>query len=111
MSVCLFEFLSTQVPLRSVGEYLGLVVPGLGEGQPSVLIGDKVMLFDPSDPKAPVHEGFVHEVKENDMYIHDMYIIHSFVILFFLCTISFNSVKPENYKTELFFSGISEDTV
>ena len=69
MSVCLFEFLSSQVPLRPVGEYLGLGVPGLAEGRPSVLIGDKVMLFDPSDPKAPVHEGFVHEVKETDMYI------------------------------------------
>ena len=106
MSVCLFEFLSSQVPLRPVGEYLGLGVPGLAEGRPSVLIGDKVMLFDPSDPKAPVHEGFVHEVKETDMYI-----IHSFVRLFFLCTMSFNSVEPENYKTELFFSGISEDTI
>jgi hypothetical protein len=28
-----------------------------------VLLGDKVMLSDPSDPHGPVYEGFVHEVK------------------------------------------------
>lgn len=48
--------------MRRVGEYLGLKVPGLAEGRPSVLIGDKVILTDPSDPEGPCYEGFVHEV-------------------------------------------------
>ena len=61
------------------------------------------MLFDPSDPKAPVHEGFVHEVKETDMYI--TFICYSFV------PCHFNSVEPEIYKTEPFFLAFFKDTV
>lgn len=61
--------------MRPVGEFLGLGVPGLAEGRPSVLLGDKVMLSDPCDPQGPVYEGYVHEVlkfKENMyfLYIH-----------------------------------------
>lgn len=48
--------------MRRIGEYLGLKVPGLAEGRPSVLIGDKVILTDPSDPDGPCYEGCVHEV-------------------------------------------------
>lgn len=51
-----------QVCLRHCGEYLALGVPGLAEGRPSVLIGDKVILTDPSDPDGPCFEGYVHEV-------------------------------------------------
>lgn len=51
-----------QVCLRHVGEYLGLKVPGLAEGRPSVLLGDKVILTDPGDPDGPCYEGYVHEV-------------------------------------------------
>ena len=45
-----------------MGEYLGLEVPGLAEGRPSVLLGDKVMVTDPGDPDGPCYEGYVHEV-------------------------------------------------
>ena len=45
-----------------MGEYLGLKVPGLAEGRPSVLLGDKVMLTDPGDPDGPCFEGYAHEV-------------------------------------------------
>nr|XP_022302491.1 RNA helicase Mov10l1-like isoform X2 [Crassostrea virginica] len=69
MDIDIREFDLSRVPLRPVGEYLGLGVPGLAEGRPSVLIGDKVMLFDPSDPKAPVHEGFVHEVLSEEVLL------------------------------------------
>ena len=48
--------------MRRIGEYLGLKVPGLAEGRPSVLIGDKVILTDPADPDGPCYEGYVHEV-------------------------------------------------
>lgn len=49
--------------MRKIGEYLGLKVPGLAEGRPSVLIGDRVMLTDPGDPDGPCYEGCVHEVR------------------------------------------------
>ena len=45
-----------------MGEYLGLEVPGLAEGRPSVLLGDKVMVTDPGDLDGPCYEGYVHEV-------------------------------------------------
>ena len=48
--------------LHPVGEYLALTVPGLAEGRPSVLIGDKIILYSPSDPDGPSYEGYVHEV-------------------------------------------------
>ena len=57
MSICLI-----QVCLRPCGQYLALVVPGLAEGRPSVMIGDKILLSCPVDPGGPRYEGFVHEV-------------------------------------------------
>ena len=57
-----------QVPLRNVGEFLGLQVPGLSEGRPSVLIGDKVIISVPGQIHAsegPEYEGYVHEVNSN----------------------------------------------
>ena len=51
-----------KVCLQPVGEFLSLTVPGLAEGRPSLLIGDKVLLSSPSDPDGPVYEGFIHEV-------------------------------------------------
>lgn len=56
--------------MRPVGEFLGLGVPGLAEGRPSVLLGDKVMLSDPCDPQGPVYEGYVHEVLQYISYIY-----------------------------------------
>jgi len=48
--------------MRRVGEYLGLTVPGLAEGRPSILLGDSIYLSDPTDPDGPCFEGYVHEV-------------------------------------------------
>ena len=46
-----------------LGEYLALDVPGLAEGRPSVMIGDKIILSVPNaDKYAPKYEGIVHEV-------------------------------------------------
>lgn len=55
-------FVFLQVCLHHVGEYLALEVPGLAEGRPSILIGDKVILSVPYDPEGPSYEGYVHEV-------------------------------------------------
>ena len=52
-----------QVTLRNNGDHLALTVPGLSEGRPSVLIGDRVILSDGGLLQAsPQYEGFVHEV-------------------------------------------------
>ena len=64
------------------------------------------MLVDPSVPKAPVYESFVHEVNRLTCRLHDMYI--TFICYSFV-PYHFNSVEPEHYNTELFFfPGISE---
>lgn len=46
-------------------EFLSLEVPGLAEGRPSVLVGDKIIL---SSPEVKTHnfeyDGFVHEVSQ-----------------------------------------------
>ena len=55
--------LPTLVCLRHFGEYLALAVPGLAEGRPSVLVGDKVYMSTPGDEECgPQYEGYVHEV-------------------------------------------------
>lgn len=49
--------------MRPRGEFLSLEVPGLAEGRPSVLVGDKVILMEPyASQNSPRYEGFVHEV-------------------------------------------------
>ena len=48
--------------LRPRGEYLALSVPGLAEGRPSLLVGDKVIVTDPVHTESPAYEGYVHEV-------------------------------------------------
>ena len=49
--------------MRPVGEYLALKVPGLAEGRPSLLVGDRVILSDPEvGSYAPSYEGHIHEV-------------------------------------------------
>jgi len=52
-----------QVTLRPVREYLALTVPGLAEGRPSLLVGDRVILSDSEVAGyAPSYEGCIHEV-------------------------------------------------
>ncbi|XP_052213999.1 RNA helicase Mov10l1-like isoform X2 [Dreissena polymorpha] len=69
MDVDIREFDLHRVCLRQVGEYLGLQVPGLAEGRPSVLIGDSVYLTDPGDPEGPCFEGFVHETMKDEVLL------------------------------------------
>ncbi|XP_072026014.1 RNA helicase Mov10l1-like [Amphiura filiformis] len=46
-----------------LGEYLSLEVPGLAEGRPSVMVGDKIILSLPNANKYDAkYEGIVHEV-------------------------------------------------
>ncbi|GFR64003.1 RNA helicase Mov10l1, partial [Elysia marginata] len=69
MQMDIRQFDLTRVCLRPVGEYLALTVPGLAEGRPSVLIGDKIILYSPSDPDGPSYEGFVHELTCTDVHL------------------------------------------
>ncbi|KAL3852404.1 hypothetical protein ACJMK2_016055 [Sinanodonta woodiana] len=63
------DFDMDRVCMRRVGEFLGLKVPGLAEGRPSVLLGDKILLTDPTDPDGPCFEGFVHEVLSDEVLL------------------------------------------
>ncbi|KAH9504829.1 hypothetical protein Btru_062059 [Bulinus truncatus] len=63
------EFNLSRVVLHPVGEYLALTVPGLAEGRPSLLIGDKIILTSPSDPDGPRYEGFIHEMTGTDVLL------------------------------------------
>ena len=46
-----------------MGEFLALAVPGLAEGRPSLLPGDRLVLSEPSDLEGgPEYEGYIHEV-------------------------------------------------
>ncbi|CAL1531357.1 unnamed protein product [Lymnaea stagnalis] len=69
MQLDIREFDLTRVCLQSAGEYLALTVPGLAEGRPSVLIGDKILLSSPSDLEGPSYEGFVHELTCTDVLL------------------------------------------
>ena len=51
--------------MRRFGEFLALSVPGLAEGRPSLLTGDKVVLSAPGlEDESPEYEGFVHDVSK-----------------------------------------------
>lgn len=64
------EFDLRQVLLRPVGEFFSLVVPGLAEGRPSLLIGDRVITkFCEKGNKSPCYEGFVHEVHAENVLL------------------------------------------
>ncbi|XP_041348540.1 RNA helicase Mov10l1-like [Gigantopelta aegis] len=63
------EFDMNRVCLRPCGQYLALLVPGLAEGRPSVMMGDKILLSCPVDPGGPRYEGFVHEVTTNEVLL------------------------------------------
>ncbi|XP_060593732.1 RNA helicase Mov10l1-like isoform X2 [Ruditapes philippinarum] len=69
MDIDIREFDLHRVCLRHFSEYLALPVPGLAEGRPSVLIGDKVILIDPSDPDGPCFEGYVHEILKDEVLL------------------------------------------
>ena len=69
-----------QVCLDRYGDRLCLSVPGVSEGQPSVLVGDSVILSDVSMPEnAPQYQGYVHEVQKEGVLLgfqqqfHDTY--------------------------------------
>lgn len=62
--------------MRKIGEFLAIGVPGLSEGRPSVLVGDRVLATSPNEyASEPTHEGFVHEV---NLLIRIILICHMF---------------------------------
>nr|XP_054752210.1 RNA helicase Mov10l1-like [Lytechinus pictus]XP_054752211.1 RNA helicase Mov10l1-like [Lytechinus pictus] len=70
MEVDMREFDLERASMRPRGEFLSLEVPGLAEGRPSVLVGDKVILTEPyASPNAPRFEGIVHEVHNEDIFL------------------------------------------
>ncbi|XP_031573706.1 RNA helicase Mov10l1-like [Actinia tenebrosa] len=70
MELDMREFDLQNVTMDLYREYLSLRVPGLAEGRPSLLIGDTVVasltdgVYD-----APKYEGYVHEVRKDDILL------------------------------------------
>ncbi|XP_078596430.1 RNA helicase Mov10l1-like [Branchiostoma floridae x Branchiostoma japonicum] len=70
MEIDIHEFDMINESLQPCGEYLSLTVPGLAEGRPSVLIGDKVVLTSPgAGDCSPSYEGYVHEVLREEVLL------------------------------------------
>ncbi len=56
--------------LRPCREYLALAVPGLAEGRPSVLVGDKIFLSVPGELEdGPQYEGYVHDILREEVLL------------------------------------------
>lgn len=49
-------------------DYLMLEVPDLSERRPSIILGDKLIAYDPSDPNIK-YEGFVHKTGARHVYL------------------------------------------
>lgn len=65
-----FDMESVRMNVCRGGEYLSLQVPGLAEGRPSLLLGDKVIAsLTGSSSDAPKYEGFIHEVRKDDILL------------------------------------------
>ncbi|XP_069180578.1 uncharacterized protein [Procambarus clarkii] len=73
------------------GEYLSLVVPGLAEKRPSLMIGDTVIASSPCDSDELEYEGYIHEV------------LHTQVLLKFHPTFH-SDYRGEDYAVRFNFS-------
>ena len=54
------------ITLQRDGRFFAITVPGLAEGRPSLIMGDKVLIKDENqkpEERQIIFEGFVHEVK------------------------------------------------
>lgn len=69
MMIDIRQFDLERVCLKHAGEYLALKVPGLAEGRPSVLVGDKVYASAPGESETPLLEGIVHEVHNEEVLL------------------------------------------
>ncbi|XP_070558599.1 RNA helicase Mov10l1-like [Ptychodera flava] len=70
MEIDIRDFDLEKVSMKPLNEYLVLQVPGLAEGRPSVLVGDKVILSVPDGViGSPQYEGFVHEVLSEELLL------------------------------------------
>lgn len=64
------EFDMEGVNMNVCGEFLSLNVPGLAEGRPSLLIGDKILAsLTGVSSESPKYEGYIHEVHKDDVLL------------------------------------------
>ncbi|CAI8037422.1 RNA helicase Mov10l1 [Geodia barretti] len=92
-----------RVPLRPRGQYLGLEVPGLAEGRPSLLLGDRVVATVAIQEEEEEEErgggryweGFIHEIGKDYVLLkfaqelHQNSFLHNYDIIFQFSRTSF----------------------
>jgi len=70
MEVDMREFDMERVNMNVCREFLSLTVPGLAEGRPSLLLGDKIVAsLTGSSSDSPKYEGYIHEVRKDDILL------------------------------------------
>jgi putative helicase MOV10L1 len=70
MDINIRQFDMMEANMDTRGPFLVLTVPGLAEGRPSLLMGDKVIVSVPgARPEEPCYEGYIHEIHEKDLLL------------------------------------------
>ncbi|XP_064632903.1 uncharacterized protein LOC135491148 [Lineus longissimus] len=77
MEIDIHEYNLERVCLRPVAEFLALKVPGLAEGRPSLIIGDKIRVSVPGEDEGPQYEGVIHEVLNDEVLLKFQQSFHS----------------------------------
>ncbi|KAK3102564.1 hypothetical protein FSP39_012227 [Pinctada imbricata] len=70
------EFDMERVCLRPFNEFLALNVPGVAEGRPPLIVGDKVRLTDPVHPGSLAYEGSVEDIIGADVLLRFIKVFH-----------------------------------
>ena len=64
-----FDMKAVDLKLELASGLIVIEVPGLAEGRPSLLRGDKLFLRESGGSKMVEYEGFIHQVRETEVWV------------------------------------------